>query len=147
MRSRRSPRGNSVTPTAVQGDGSASTDWKSVVAFLAVFEKPGYKFGRWQAPDGQIGYYEYGSEVLSFIETLYTASVVVDFAWGPWQQQALGYWENPSGLHRARLSTLRKLLTLHVRKDRFVEGHLASMLESGHITDILKRAAAIIRDR
>jgi hypothetical protein len=84
---------------------------------------------------------------VSFIETLYTASVVVDFDWLSWQQQAFEYCKQPSRLHAARLSTLRKLLTLHARQDRFVEGHLVSMLESGHITAILKRAAAIIRER
>jgi hypothetical protein len=43
----------------------------------------------------------------------------------------------------ADLLTLRKLLTLHVRGDRFVEGHLASVLESGHVTDILERMQQI----
>jgi hypothetical protein len=31
----------------------------------------------------------------------------------------------------------------HVRADRFVEGHLASVLESGHITAILRRLRGI----
>jgi hypothetical protein len=136
-----------VTPASAEGDASGPTDWKSAVAFLAVFEAPGYVFGRWHSPEGQLGYYEYSPEVLSFIETLYAAALVVDFDWPSWQQQALGYWEQPSKLQSARLSTLRKLLTLHARQDRFVEGHLGSMLESGHITAILKRAAAIIGDR
>jgi hypothetical protein len=35
--------------------------------------------------------------------------------------------------------TLRKLLTTHVRADRFVEGHLAGVLESGHMLAILRR--------
>jgi hypothetical protein len=45
----------------------------------------------------------------------------------------------PGALETANLLTLRKLLTVHVRKDRFVEGHLARMLECGHITAILRR--------
>ena len=35
------------------------------------------------------------------------------------------------------------LLTTHVRCDHFVEGHFAGMLESGHITAILRRLQAI----
>ena len=135
------------THGAAEADTSGPTDWNSAMVFLAVFEGPAYEFGDWQSPEGQLGHYEYSPEVLAFIETLYTARVLIDFDWPSWQQQALRYWEQPSRLQAARLPTLRKLLTLHVRKDRFVEGHLASMLEAGHITAILKRAAAITRDR
>jgi len=42
-------------------------------------------------------------------------------------------------LEEADLETLRKLLTTHVRKDRFCEGHLDYMFECGHITAILER--------
>ena len=124
---------------------AATPDRKAAVAFLAVFEAPGYTFGRWHQPEGQMGYYEYSPEVLAFIETLSAASVTVDFAWSSWQPEALRYWEQPSRLDGARLMTLRKLLSLHLRKDRFVEGHLAEMLESGHITAILRRAAYLVR--
>ena len=128
----------------VSSTDAATANWNAAIAFLAVFEAPGYTFGRWHQPEGQMGYYEYSPDVLAFIETLSTASVTVDFAWGPWQPYALRYWEEPSRLDRARLRTLRKLLTLHLRKDRFVEGHFAEMLESGHITAILRRAAYLV---
>ena len=127
-----------------RGSPPDAPDWKRATAFLAVFEAPGYTFGHWRQPDGGFGYYEYSPEVLSFIEALNDASVVLDFAWGAWQPQALRYYEEPFRLGRARLTTLRKLLSLHLRKDRFVEGHLAGMLESGHITAILRRAAHLV---
>ena len=133
-------------PRSDVGDREA-VDWKAAIAFLAAFEAPGYAFGRWQQPEDQLGYYEYSPEVISFIETLYAASVVLDFDWPSWKPQAMRYWEQPSRLHSARLLTLRKLLTLHVRADRFVEGHLASMLESGHITAILRRVAHLVAHR
>ena len=125
----------------------ATVDWKAAIAFLAAFEAPSYTFGRWHQPEDQPGYYEYSPEVIAFIETLYAASVVLDFDWPSWQPQAMRYWEQPSRLHSARLLTLRKLLTLHVRADRYVEGHLASMLESGHITAILRRVAHLVAHR
>ena len=125
----------------------ATVDWKAAIAFLAAFEAPGYTFGRWHQPEYQLGYYQYSPEVIAFIETLYAASVVLDFDWPSWQPQAMRYWEQPSRLHSARLLTLRKLLTLHVRADRYVEGHLASMLESGHITAILRRVAHLVAHR
>ncbi|MBN1128044.1 MAG: hypothetical protein JXA71_03610 [Chitinispirillaceae bacterium] len=44
-------------------------------------------------------------------------------------------------LHCSRIAQIlvRKLCTLHVRKDRFCEGHLAGIVEAGHMTEILKR--------
>ena len=39
----------------------------------------------------------------------------------------------------ADLLTLRRLLTTHVRADRFTEGHLAAELENGHICAILEQ--------
>ena len=42
-------------------------------------------------------------------------------------------------LASADLLTLRKLLTTHIRADRFTEGHL----ESGHITAILRQLKQI----
>jgi hypothetical protein len=48
---------------------------------------------------------------------------------------------SPEFLTGADASTIRKHLTLQARKDRFCEGHLAVMLESGHITALLRRLA------
>jgi hypothetical protein len=65
------------------------------------------------------------------------------FDWGEWQPRAHALYRDPQALGRARLSTLRRLLTLHVRKDRFCEGHLAAMLAEGHIQAILRRIAEL----
>ena len=48
-----------------------------------------------------------------------------------------------SSLETADLTTLRKLLTTHVRADRFSEGHLAGVLQSGHIVAVLRRLRKI----
>jgi hypothetical protein len=46
-------------------------------------------------------------------------------------------------LERADLLTVRRLITTHVRKDRFIGGHMVHMLESGHITAILRQLKEI----
>jgi hypothetical protein len=38
---------------------------------------------------------------------------------------------------------VRKLLTTHIRADRFIEGHLAGVLENGHIVAVLRRLRTI----
>ena len=114
-----------------------------VLAFLPSFERPGATFGEWQTPAGQLPYYSYSAEVSRFIATLYEENFVVNFDWPSWRETARGYMDHPETLAGADLLTLRKLLTTHARNDRFVEGHMAGMLENGHITAILRRLQAI----
>ena len=51
--------------------------------------------------------------------------------------------DSPKKVERVDATTIQKLLTTHSRADRFCEGHLASMFESGHIVAILWRLRAI----
>lgn len=110
----------------------------AALAYLPIFERPGYRFGAWD----QAGYC-YSPEVNDFIQTLYAQDIVIRFDWPSWKESAQRYMEDPQAVDTSDLLTLRKLLTTHVRADRFVEGHLASVLESGHITAILRRLRRI----
>jgi hypothetical protein len=110
-----------------------------VLEFLPAFESPGYRFGEW----GDSGYFSYSPEVDDFIKTLYEQDILVDFDWVSWKEEAQRYQSKVDALQQADLLTLRKLLTVHVRADRFTKGHLASVLESGHITAILSRLEQI----
>jgi O-acetyl-ADP-ribose deacetylase len=125
---------------------TSSVDWPAVLAFLPMLERGDFSAGHWEG-EGFSSSYSYRGEVVRFLDTLYSASVVYDFDWPAWRHQAERYLRRPSTLENARLSTLRKLLTLHVRKDRFSEGHFAAVLESGHIAGILKRAEKILASR
>jgi hypothetical protein len=139
MRSRRQVK----TPGSMIADETCRVDWPAVLAFLPILEQPGFSAGYWEG-EGFAAFYSYREEVMRFLETLYSARVVYDFDWPAWQPQADRYRSRPSALEHARLSTLRKLLALHARRDRFCEGHFASVLESGHIARILQRAASIV---
>lgn len=48
----------------------------------------------------------------------------------------------PEKLGSAPAKDLWRLLTLHVRKDPFVDGHLPLMVENGHITACLRRLSS-----
>jgi uncharacterized protein DUF6508 len=123
--------------------GPTGVDWAAVLAFLPVFEQPGFSPGQWEG-EYFSAFYSYYPEVLRFLETLDSAGVIYGFDWPAWQREAERYMREPSVLARARLPTLRKLLTLHARKDRFCEGHFAAVLESGHIIAILKRVETLV---
>lgn len=113
----------------------------AVLRFLPIFEQPGYVFGEWRSPKGHIPYYSMGREVMDFVLSI--QRIIFPFDWSSWQGEAKKYVVAPQALETADLMTLRKLLTTHVRMDRFVEGHLGGMLESGHITAILRRLKEI----
>lgn len=115
----------------------------AILAFLPVFDSPGFAFGETVAPPGQLPYARMAPEVDAFVQALYDNGWVEPFDWSEFQEEAIGFFENPSRLETVDLETIRKLLTLHVRKDRFCEGHILEMLETGHIQAILRRLAAL----
>jgi hypothetical protein len=116
---------------------------EAILRFLPVFEQPGYGFGEWESPKGQLPFYSMSHEARDFVQALYEEKIVTSFDWPSWQEEARRYIADPKALETADLLTLRKLLTMHLRKERFAEGHLADMLESGHITAILRRLRTI----
>jgi uncharacterized protein DUF6508 len=114
-----------------------------LLSFLPLFEQRGYSYGEWRSPPGQFPYFAANDEVSRFVQVLYEDGWVKPFDWSKWQPRAEALYRNPKALARARISTLRRLLTLHVRKNRFCEGHLAGMLAEGHMLAILRRIAEL----
>ena len=72
--------------------------------------------------------------------------IVRDFDWPKWLPRAVRIFRNPSLLRKARMKTCLKLLTLHIRRDRFCDGHLGAMLASGHITAIIRRMDTFVQN-
>ena len=87
--------------------------------------------------------YVYTAEVDQFIQVLYQGNLVIDFNWIAWRDEAEQFVNDPERLQTANLATLQKLLTSHVRADRFCSGHFAQMIQTGHILAILDRLAEI----
>jgi hypothetical protein len=108
----------------------------AVLKFLPLLQG---NFGEWSARPGHFPAFLSSSQVNDFVQTLYQQGIIIVFDWTSWREQAQCYQADPGSLAQADLLTLRKLLTTHVRSDRFLEGHLASVLESGLVTAILER--------
>ena len=123
-----------------------SDNLQAVLEFLPVFEQPDFSPGEWISQQGHLPYFSYTSEVLDFIRALSGNGFIQPFDWMNWREGEQ-LVDHPALLRRANLQTLRKLLTAHVRADRFTEGHLAGTFESGHMTLILKRMAEIFHSR
>jgi ADP-ribosyl-[dinitrogen reductase] hydrolase len=114
----------------------------AVLEFLPLFEQPDFSPGEWITQEGHLPYFSYTPEVLDFIRALSGNGFIQPFDWMNWREGEQ-LVDHPTLLSKANLQTLRKLLTAHVRADRFSEGHLAATFESGHMTSILKRMAEI----
>ncbi len=118
----------------------------AIVPFLEVFEAEGVEFGKWTVPevrDGEVfvslDSFALSDQASAFVRALYDNGWIANFDWPSWQDEAIKYVESPELIAAADLETIRKLLTTHVRKDRFCSGHLAVMFENGHITGLLQR--------
>jgi Family of unknown function (DUF6508) len=82
---------------------------------------------------------EYHPQISALMKGLNRNNFVQSFDWPSWQAEAEILYKNPDLLARADLETCIKLLTLHMRKDRFSGGHFGAMIEGGHIVAILRR--------
>jgi O-acetyl-ADP-ribose deacetylase (regulator of RNase III) len=67
------------------------------------------------------------------------------FDWPSWRPEAQRFVDEPARVASADATTLRRLLTLHVRAERFDEGHLSWAVREGHVAAIVERLAAMRR--
>jgi len=111
----------------------------AILEYLPVFERMDFQPGQWVEREGQLPYFAFSTEVEGFTHALYQQSIIFPFDWRNWSEEAKRYQSDRDALEASDLLTLRKLLTAHVRADRFVEGHLAGLFQSGHIAAILRR--------
>lgn len=125
-------------------DDLSLTQLDTILAYLPIFERPGYSFGEWQITRGVFPYWAASPEATAFVEALYRERLITPFDWGSWAAEARHYTEGGGeALNTADLTTLRKLITSYVRADRFSEGTLASLFQSGQITAVLRRLGQI----
>jgi hypothetical protein len=86
-----------------------------------------------------VGHLEYHRTVYEFMKACYENGFVQSFDWPAWGREARRYMGDRALVRSARLATCIKLITAHLRDERFCDGHLQDVLMSGHITGILRR--------
>ncbi len=71
--------------------------------------------------------------------------VLTEFDWSAWAHgpECQRLIQHPEEVQNVDRHTLAKLLTAHLRQDRFCEGHLSSAYEAGHLAAIVQRAVAL----
>lgn len=119
----------------------------ALLPFLPLLESR--QAGEWRGgekrPDGVITmpYFEYSDGMLAFMRACGGNGWIEVFEWPAWVEEARRFHDDPATLAAADVPTIRKLLTLHIRNDRFSEGHLAAMVEDGHLAAVLRRLEQI----
>jgi uncharacterized protein len=78
------------------------------------------------------------------VDAISEHNVIVNFDWASWEDEAQRF-HDPDVVRIASLAEVRRLLTLHVRKERFVEGHIAAMILRGHLSALLRRLSELVR--
>jgi len=115
-----------------------------LMPFVRRFEKAGFSAGKWEIKEGHFPWFNHDEAVTDFIKVLYDNNWITSaFNWTEWKDSAKKYVDSPKAIRSADAVTIQKLFTTHVRSDRFCEGHLASMFESGHILALLHRLQEI----
>ena len=109
--------------------------------FGRVFSAPGFSAGRW-ADDGP--YFEQAPELSDFVQAAYEGGFILrDFDWPAWAEVGKQIEADPARLAEADLDTVQKLLTCHIRSERFSEGHLSGAIADGRLVRLLARLAML----
>ena len=120
-------------------DKTPTAAFDAVLVFLPALDGTEGSPGEWRTEPGQLPYFSPNEPLTEFVGALYQHGWVVSFDWPAWREEAERYIASPELLAGADLGTVRKLLTTHVRQDRFCDGHMADMVRNGHVAALLRR--------
>ena len=118
---------------------------EKVLKYLPYFEDANNTFFH-LSKESSLDPYIYNIKVQEFIKILYSGNFIQSFDWIAWQDEAEKFATDEHLLKNADLTTIIKLFTTHIRKERFCSGHLACMIGSGHILQLLKRLKTIRKE-
>lgn len=121
--------------------------------WLPLLEAPDFIAGQWRGgkPDEQgvihMPWFEYDEGIAGWPGACAGGSLILmGFDWMAWMQtpDGIAISSAPAAIESASSADLARLVTAIARGDRFVEGNLAGAIESGMVTAICRRAAALI---
>lgn len=122
---------------------------QALAELLPLFEAPDGTFGHRVTTEGHFPYFVKGDVASRFVQVAYEYGWCnSNIKWVDWIQtdDAQRFSGGPEPIAEASISELEHLVTTFVRQDRFVEGNLAGLFESGHLAAIVRRAAALLAE-
>jgi len=89
--------------------------------------------------DSTLDPYTYHPGVDEFITQLYAHHFIQAFDWQSWESEASSYSTHLEQIGEANWPEIIKLFTFHIRKERFENGHLPPLLDSGFFASMIQR--------
>jgi Family of unknown function (DUF6508) len=130
-----------------KGDWSDRQRLEALAKYLPIFTAPGFQFSevvpaKRKGDVIQMGWTSYGPEAQSFMQDCYDYGWVQSTHWMEWMRsdEAQALSEDAARMASATVEELAKVLTVSLRRDRFMDGSLAGDFERGLITRIVARA-------
>ena len=143
--------GTPFAAVSMTGDWSLRERLKALASFKADFERPGFVFGE-SHPGKQVGYTYtsgwvfYGEVANRLSRTAYAYGWVRVFDWSSWHvsEEGTKLWNDPGAISEANEDELARVITTHMRGERFSDGHLQGAFEAGVLTAIVTRAGELL---
>lgn len=117
---------------------------QTLTGFIPTFAVPTFSAGEMKCPEGQFPYVAYSNDAKRFTRALDLTNFYYNFNWIEWRdQEGKEYVKDPSKVATASLVTIRQLFTYMMRQDRFCEGFILQLFDTGLVLAALKRLAEI----
>ena len=109
----------------------SADDLRALLDFLPRFEAPGFRAGEMKAEPGTLPLSVLNPQIERFIDELHSRGFVYAFEW-------------PALLEDATLDTIRRLFFVIVRQERYCEGTILDVFETGFVVAALRRLAKLV---
>ncbi|MFI5297240.1 MAG: DUF6508 domain-containing protein [Polyangiales bacterium] len=130
----------------VDGPRPNREDLLAVTAYADVFDAKGFSAGKYDTKSGGLPTFDLSPQVGALVNDIYARRILFSFNWPSWAEEGRRLEGDDQALARADVLTLRKLLTMHVRADRFSDGHVAGLVRSGQMSRLLRRLGELAKD-
>jgi hypothetical protein len=88
--------------------------------------------------------FQYHDLLYKLLDLMRATNFIYEFDWMDFGKQADQLIDKAELLKQADLETLRKLFTAHSRNEALKDGHLAEMIDSGHLQQVVSRLVALL---
>jgi hypothetical protein len=88
--------------------------------------------------------FRYDDLLFAMLDLMRSTDFIYEFDWMAFGKQAEQLIAKPELLAKADLDTLRKLFTAHSRNESLNDGHMAEMIDDGHLKLAVKRLTELL---
>lgn len=119
-------------------DAATLPELKQFVARVLALDK-------WYAREQfeEIELIRYADPLYTLLDEMRIRDFIYDFDWISWGKEADKLIDQAELLEKADLATLQRLMTAHSRNESLRDGHLAEMIDNGHLRLLFQRIMAL----